>query len=83
LIQSKFRYSKKETLLQRKTEVQYLAEVKKQSKGFIGGTETKLKLLAFQRNDQSWCAVPGEETLNCEAANNFGEGAFDKKYQPD
>jgi chromosome segregation ATPase len=56
--------------------VLYLAEVKKQSKGFIGGTETKLKLLAFQRNDQSWCAVPGDESINCEAASGFGEGAL-------
>ncbi len=54
----------------------YLAEVKKQSKGFIGGTETKLKLLAFQRNDQSWCAVPGDESINCESASNFGEGTL-------
>jgi chromosome segregation ATPase len=56
--------------------VLYLAEVKKQSKGFIGGVETKLKLLAFQRNDQSWCVVPGDETTTCEAANAFGEGTL-------
>lgn len=54
----------------------YLAEVKKQSKGFIGGSETKLKLLAFQRNDQSWTAVPGEETIVAEEANNFGDGTL-------
>lgn len=54
----------------------YLGEVKKQSKGFIGGVETKLKLLAFQRNDQSWSAVPGDEMTNCEAASAFGEGTL-------
>ena len=54
----------------------YLAEVKKQSKGFIGGTDTRLKLLAFQRNDQSWTAVPGEEIIPAEEANNFGDGSL-------
>ena len=54
----------------------YLAEVKKQSKGFIGGTDTRLKLLAFQRNDQSWTAVPGDEVITAEQAGNFSDGAL-------
>lgn len=54
----------------------YLAEVKKQSKGFIGGSETKIKLLAFQRNDQSWTAVPGEEMIVAEEASSFGDGTL-------
>ena len=54
----------------------YLAEVKKQSKGFIGGTDTKLKLLAFQRNDQSWTAVPADEVIAAEQASNFSDGAL-------
>ena len=56
--------------------MQYLAEVRKQSKGFIGGSKTELKLLAYQRNDHSWTAVPGEQVISCEEANNFGDGAL-------
>ncbi len=54
----------------------YLAEVKKQSKGFMGGSETKLKLLAFQRQDRSWAPVSGEETIVADEATNFNEGAL-------
>jgi chromosome segregation ATPase len=56
--------------------VLYLAEVQKQSKGFMGGSETKLKLLACQRNDQSWSVVPGNELIAAEEASNFGDGAL-------
>ena len=38
----------------------YLAEIQKQNKGFMGGVETKLKLIACQRNDQSWSLVNNE-----------------------
>lgn len=54
----------------------YLAEIQKQSKGFMGGSETKLKLLACQRNDQSWSVVPGNELITAEEASNFGDGAL-------
>ena len=54
----------------------YLAEVKRQSKGFIGRAKTKLKLLACQRNDQSWTAVSSEEMLPTEEASHLGEGAL-------
>lgn len=54
----------------------YLAEVQKQKVGFMGGSETKLKLLACQHNDQSWSVVPGNELINAEEANSFGEGAL-------
>ncbi|MGF1482398.1 MAG: pilus motility taxis protein HmpF [Cyanophyceae cyanobacterium] len=54
----------------------YLAEVKKQNKGLIGGVKTELKLLAFQRNDQSWSAVTQGETISCESVNQVGEGAL-------
>ncbi|MGK7950025.1 MAG: pilus motility taxis protein HmpF [Xenococcaceae cyanobacterium] len=54
----------------------YLAEVQKQSKGFMGGLETKLKLLACQRNDQSWSIISGLELITAEEASNFGEGAL-------
>ncbi len=54
----------------------YLAEVQKQSKGFMGGSETKLKLLACQRNDRSWSVIPGNELIAAEEASNFGDGAL-------
>lgn len=54
----------------------YLAEVKKQKTGFMGGSKTELKLLACQRTDQSWTAVPGEEIVPSEEANSFGDGAL-------
>jgi chromosome segregation ATPase len=56
--------------------VLYLAEVKKQTRGFIGGLKTELKLLACQHNDQSWSAVPGDEVLICEESSSWGEGAL-------
>ncbi len=54
----------------------YLAEVKKQTKGFIGGYKTELKLLACQHNDQTWSAVAGEDILTCDETNSLGEGAL-------
>jgi chromosome segregation ATPase len=56
--------------------VQYLAEVQKQAKSFIGGVKTELKLLAFQRNDQSWAGVPTEESIVAEEANQFNHGVL-------
>ena len=53
----------------------YLAEVKKQKTGPFG-SKTELKLLACQRNDQSWNVLPGEETLPGEEANAFGDGVL-------
>ncbi|WP_293082228.1 pilus motility taxis protein HmpF [Moorena sp. SIO3H5] len=54
----------------------YLAEVRKQKTGFMGRAQAELKLLAFQRTDQSWNKVSGEEVLPTEQANNFGDGAL-------
>ncbi len=54
----------------------YLAEVKKQKTSFIGGGKTELKLLACQRTDQSWSAVPGEEVIPAEEASSFNEGSL-------
>ena len=42
----------------------------------MGGVETKLKLLACQRNDQSWSIVPGNESITTDNASDFGEGAL-------
>jgi chromosome segregation ATPase len=56
--------------------VLYLAEVKKQTRGLLGGSKTDLKLLACQHNDQSWSAVPGEEVVLCEESNTWGEGSL-------
>jgi len=56
--------------------VLYLAEVKKQTRGLMGGNKAELKLLASQRNDQAWSPVPREELISCENVNQFGEGAL-------
>ncbi|HBE55992.1 MAG TPA: hypothetical protein DEA78_25970 [Cyanobacteria bacterium UBA11159] len=53
----------------------YLAEVKKQKTGPFG-SKTEIKLLACQRNDQSWNVLPGEEILPGEEANGFGDGVL-------
>ncbi|WP_072621388.1 pilus motility taxis protein HmpF [Spirulina major] len=55
----------------------YLAEVRKQkSGGFMAKVSTEIKLLACQRNDQSWTAVPGDEAIECEEANSFESGVL-------
>ena len=54
----------------------YLAEVKKQTRGFISGYKTELKLLACQHNDQTWSAIPGEDILTYDETNSLGEGAL-------
>lgn len=41
----------------------------------MGGVETKLKLIACQRNDQSWSIV-SNESITIEEANDFGDGAL-------
>ncbi|MEB3336178.1 MAG: pilus motility taxis protein HmpF [Leptolyngbyaceae bacterium] len=53
----------------------YLAEVQKETT-FVKGTKTKLKLLACQRTEQSWSAVPGEEAIQTDEANKFNEGVL-------
>nr|WP_263858247.1 pilus motility taxis protein HmpF [Waterburya agarophytonicola] len=52
-----------------------MAEIQKQTKGFMGGVETKLKLIACQRNDQSWSLV-SNEFATTDRAGDFGEGAL-------
>jgi len=56
--------------------VLYLAEVRKQKSGFIGKATTELKLLACQRNDQTWNSVPGEEVVPGDEASNFDSGVL-------
>ncbi|MBW4600766.1 MAG: pilus motility taxis protein HmpF [Calothrix sp. FI2-JRJ7] len=54
----------------------YLAEVQKQKGGLLGGgSKAELKLLACQRNDQSWSAV-SEEIISAEDANKLNDGAL-------
>ena len=53
----------------------YLAEIQKQTKGFMGGVETKLKLIACQRNDRSWSFV-SNEFVTTDRADAPGEGAL-------
>lgn len=54
----------------------YLAEVQKQKSGFMGAGKAEIKLLAFQRNDQSWNPVPGEEVVPVEEASNLASGTL-------
>jgi chromosome segregation ATPase len=56
--------------------VLYLAEVQKQKTGFMGVAKAEIKLLAYQRVDQSWNPVQGEEVMLAEEANNFSSGAL-------
>ncbi|OKH19571.1 pilus motility taxis protein HmpF [[Limnothrix rosea] IAM M-220] len=52
----------------------YLAEVKK-TKGFMG-VKTEVKLLACERNDKSWSAVPADEAIAADDLSQFGDGAL-------
>ncbi|NJL02096.1 MAG: hypothetical protein HC910_16605 [Spirulinaceae cyanobacterium SM2_1_0] len=54
----------------------YLAEVRKQKSGFMGKATTELKLLACQRNDQTWNSVPGDETVPGDEAGDFDSGVL-------
>lgn len=45
----------------------YLAEVKVQNRGFVGGYKTELKLLASQGADQVWNRIVGEEIVTTDA----------------
>lgn len=55
----------------------YLAEVKSQNKGFVGGYKTELKLLASQANDQTWGTVSGNEVITVETiSETTGKGTL-------
>lgn len=55
----------------------YLAEVQKQKSGFgLGGAKAEIKLLACQRSENNWSAVPGDEAIPSEEANSFNAGAL-------
>lgn len=55
----------------------YLAEVKVQTRGFVGGYKTELKLLAVQASDQTWNIVPGEEIITTDSINDqTGKGTL-------
>jgi len=57
--------------------VLYIAEVKKQTKAFMGGMKTVLHLLACQQNDNRWSAIPGEDILSTDdVTQQFAEGAI-------
>ncbi|MEM7555839.1 MAG: pilus motility taxis protein HmpF [Cyanobacteria bacterium P01_A01_bin.84] len=54
----------------------YLAEVQKQKGGLLGGgSKAELKLLACQKNDQSWITVP-EEAIAAEEAGKLNDGTL-------
>ena len=53
----------------------YLAEVQKNRRGVMGSGKPEFKLLACQRTEQSWSAVPGEEVIPApDDANNYAGG---------
>jgi hypothetical protein len=59
--------------------VLYLAEVQKPKSGFniSGRSKAELKLLACQRSEQNWSAIPGEELIAApEEANNYSPGVL-------
>jgi chromosome segregation ATPase len=57
--------------------VLYLAEVQKQRSGFgLGGGKAELKLLACQRGEHNWTAVPGDDVIPVEEANKFNDGTL-------
>ncbi|MGL5059432.1 MAG: pilus motility taxis protein HmpF, partial [Microcoleus sp.] len=63
--------------LKRTISVLYLAEVQKQKSGFgLGGGKAELKLLACQRAEHNWSAVPGDDTIPVEEANKFNDGTL-------
>ncbi|MEM6424327.1 MAG: pilus motility taxis protein HmpF [Cyanobacteria bacterium P01_H01_bin.119] len=53
----------------------YLAEAQKKT-GFIGGGKVEFKLLACQRGEQSWSAVPGEEVIPAPDDATYNAGAL-------
>jgi chromosome segregation ATPase len=56
--------------------VLYLAEAKKQTKNFLGGYKTELKLLACQHSDQTWSALPSEEAFQTEDMGEAKDGTL-------
>ena len=63
--------------LKRTISVLYLAEVQKQRSGFgLGGGKAELKLLACQRGEHNWTAVPGDDAIPVEEANKFNDGTL-------
>lgn len=54
----------------------YLAETKKQTKNFLGGYKTELRLLACQHSDQTWSALPNEESYQTEDMGEAKEGTL-------
>jgi len=55
--------------------VLYLAEVQKKT-GFIGSGKPEFKLLACQRGENSWTAVPGDETIGAPDDATYGAGTL-------
>ena len=52
----------------------YLAEVSKKT-GFMGA-KTEIRLLARQQSDQNWVALPGDEIIATDAANDYASGVL-------
>jgi chromosome segregation ATPase len=62
--------------VKRAISVLYLAEVVQRKSGMLGGGKSELKLLACQRNEQSWSAVSGEEVVAADEASRYSSGAL-------
>jgi hypothetical protein len=58
--------------------VLYLAEVQKPKSGFnISRSKAELKLLACQRTEQNWSAIPGEELIAApDEVSNYNPGVL-------
>ncbi len=49
----------------------YLVEIRKQTRGFISGWKTELRLLVRQNNDQTWSNIANEDILITDALDRF------------
>ena len=54
----------------------YLAEVIQKKGGLMGGSKAELKLLAFQRTEQNWTAVSGEEVIPADEVSRYSPGTL-------
>ncbi len=54
----------------------YLAEILRKNRGMLGSSRAELKLLACQRAELSWSAVPGEEVISAPDDITFNAGTL-------
>jgi chromosome segregation ATPase len=56
--------------------VLYLAEVLRKNRSVLGSGKAEFKLLASQKTEQQWVAVPGEEVISAPDDVTYGAGAL-------